>query len=1110
MKRFSPRIWAIALTAVFALQSTTSVFAATLDPSLESLPESSSSEWVEASEEVLESEQPEESQEGLESSAPETSAPQVIQKTPDVSQPDVSQPDVSQPEVSQPEVSESEKSQTPAAEPLEKPEEVAVLVVPGVPDTPADDGVTFYFQPVALADSYIVTLEDASVEPVLVETKIVSATDLETTEIDGKKLTQLNWNGLDLDPQKNYTLKLQAADSTNANAASDAVMAQVKAVAAPQDLQIVQNLASNDFTISWTEDVNTQLQYRILKDGIVLASQPSITAAEGKNSCTVTEAGNYAVQVVEQQQNELLYGAAATAVITVPQAPQGLTAVAGNQKVTLSWTASTEPDASTVIYRDGVEVETVTESTYEDAELTNGTEYAYTLRTVIGTGAEARYSEATEELKVIPARMDLEAPTLEVIEQKDLALVLNWNAVDADQYLIYRSETTPIVLEETNLLATVEKEVLTYTDTTAQVNRDYYYMVVAKRADETSKASETLSAQVKFAAPTGVSAKGGDTQVTLKWKANPMAKSYVISANGKKYVTKGTSYTVKGLPNNKTYSITVAACTTADGKGTCSSATKVSVKTAIKAPATPKNFKVKQGNLKMNVSWSASSGATAYEVFRYKTAVKKYVKVATVKTTSWTDKNIKSTSDYRYRVRAVRTAGGKTAYSGYTNTLIYKGVKTVGKVTGLSAKAGENKVELKWRKVSKADGYYVYRQNTKTKKYEKIGSTKTALSYKNTSVTNGTKYSYKVIAYENQKQRVIKNSPTIKVFSESYSSVVSATPKALIPSKTSGLKATQASQTKVTLKWSATKNATGYRVYRYNDSKKKYEVLRDTASLTTSDSKGIQLGKTYKYCVKAYRVVKNVRYYSPSASSAVSIKIQKKSAQELLREQALSTVMAINYKATLRNTASKYSSHGSSKSLGTVSKGTNVTILYRTINSRSKVRLPNGEICYIKSSNLNVKSNIYKANAYSNDLAEAFVNAKGYTSPTNYLVWLSTYTQRVFIFKGSKNKWDLVRSAPCASGKTSTPTPHGHYEVEYKDSRWYYGGGYHVNKPVTFTIPKNYPHGNAFHSRIYWNNGSLKDGTMSRPASNGCPRMPDSDISYLYNNVKLNSRVISF
>jgi hypothetical protein len=52
--------------------------------------------------------------------------------------------------------------------------------------------------------------------------------------------------------------------------------------------------------------------------------------------------------------------------------------------------------------------------------------------------------------------------------------------------------------------------------------------------------------------------------------------------------------------------------------------------------------------------------------------------------------------------------------------------------------------------VSRATGYQIYRLNTKTGKYEKLTTVKGAskCTYKNTKLTKGKSYTYKVRAYK--------------------------------------------------------------------------------------------------------------------------------------------------------------------------------------------------------------------------------------------------------------------------------------------------------------------------------------------------------------------------
>ena len=87
---------------------------------------------------------------------------------------------------------------------------------------------------------------------------------------------------------------------------------------------------------------------------------------------------------------------------TAPAAPTGLTATAGNQKVTLSWTANTESDLSKYrVYRSTTtgftpsssnQIAEPTANTYSDQNLTNDTTYYYKISAVDNAGNESGYS----------------------------------------------------------------------------------------------------------------------------------------------------------------------------------------------------------------------------------------------------------------------------------------------------------------------------------------------------------------------------------------------------------------------------------------------------------------------------------------------------------------------------------------------------------------------------------------------------------------------------------------------------------------------------------------------------------------------------------------------
>ena len=135
-----------------------------------------------------------------------------------------------------------------------------------------------------------------------------------------------------------------------------------------------------------------------------------------------------------------------------------------------------------------------------------------------------------------------------------------------------------------------------------------------------------------------------------------------------------------------------------------------------------------------------------------------------------------------------------------------------------------------------------------------------------------------------------------------------------------------------------------------------------------------------------------------------------------------------------------------------------------------------------------------------------FVNNRGYSSNTQYLVWANLATQKVNIFQGSKGKWKLIKVFRCASGARATPTPQGVTYVTYKQTKWKTDS--YVCKPIVRFYPNT---GYAFHSVLYKSDESgIKDGSIGFPVSHGCLRMKPSSIQWIYDNIPIKTTVVIY
>lgn len=173
---------------------------------------------------------------------------------------------------------------------------------------------------------------------------------------------------------------------------------------------------------------------------------------------------------------------------------------------------------------------------------------------------------------------------------------------------------------------------------------------------------------------------------------------------------------------------------------------------------------------KAKVKWKKQTGVTGYQIYRATSENGKYKKVKTVKgysnVTATLAANIGS-KPYYYKVRAYKTISGKNVYGEFS------AVKSCGPKAPSSTKAkacSGKKIKVSWKKVSAASGYEIYRATKQKGKYKKVATltSKSKVSFTDTSLKKGKKYYYKVRAY-----RLIKGK---KVYGP-YSAIVSAKAK---------------------------------------------------------------------------------------------------------------------------------------------------------------------------------------------------------------------------------------------------------------------------------------------------------------------------------------------
>ncbi len=234
---------------------------------------------------------------------------------------------------------------------------------------------------------------------------------------------------------------------------------------------------------------------------------------------------------------------------------------------------------------------------------------------------------------------------------------------------------------------------------------------------------------------------------------------------------------------------------------------------------------------KNKITWEETSRAAFYRVYRSKTEDGEYSLVKSTSGLSYTDTKAKVGQTYYYCVKAVR--------SNKTTSNTSKKVKLTCKLSRpkitLSNIKESGKIKVKWKKISKAKKYEVYRATSKKGKYSLIKTTKST-SLVNTSTKAGKRYYYKV--------RAIASKPAANsARSEGKSQLCMLSKPTLGTPKLN-------SDGKVILSWKSVSGTKNYYIYRSEKETGDYKRVATVKEKPYIDKKVVE-GKTYYYKIRA-------------------------------------------------------------------------------------------------------------------------------------------------------------------------------------------------------------------------------------------------------------------
>ncbi|MBQ3136821.1 MAG: fibronectin type III domain-containing protein [Clostridia bacterium] len=224
------------------------------------------------------------------------------------------------------------------------------------------------------------------------------------------------------------------------------------------------------------------------------------------------------------------------------------------------------------------------------------------------------------------------------------------------------------------------------------------------------------------------------TSVTLKWNKAKNAKGYQVSVkNGKKWKTvatvTSTTCKINKLKAGSKYTYRVKAYSKNGKKKVWAKKTKnISVLTA------PKKVSGLKGSISgktATLKWKKTTGATAYRVYQYNSAKKKWVELKKTTSLKTTVKKLEAGKTYKFAVKAYikkdKLSALSSSYATVSLTVKPDNISAL-KVTGKT----DSSVTLSWQKAKGATAYAVYKYNTSNGKWTTLIS-----STKNTAVTVG-------------------------------------------------------------------------------------------------------------------------------------------------------------------------------------------------------------------------------------------------------------------------------------------------------------------------------------------------------------------------------------
>ncbi len=415
---------------------------------------------------------------------------------------------------------------------------------------------------------------------------------------------------------------------------------------------------------------------------------------------------------------------------TPPPTPAGFTASGNNGSVSLSWSSSTGATSyslyrSTTSNGEGTTAyaSNLTTTSYTDPGVTNGTTYYYTVAAVNSAGTSAPSTEAS----ATPSGGGGGTPNTPVIQINAGGSAVAPFVADTDFDVGTAFSSTATIST-----AGVNNAAPAAVYQSVRWNSSFNYTIGGLTAGTSYvvrlhfvELSFTTSGSRKFnVAINGTTVLSAFDVYAQAGQNHALEKEFNATANGSGQIV--VAFSPGGADNP-------------DVAG-------IEIWTQPSPPGTPTNLVASAGNGQVSMTWTGSSDAASYNVYRGTSSNgESGTPIASnVTTTNFTDATVTNGTTYYYKVAAVNSAGT----SGLSNESSALPHVSIAPVPGTpTATAGFGSVSVAWGGSQGAASYNLYRATSAGGE----GSTPyvsglTATSYTDNAVTAGTTYFYKVAA----------------------------------------------------------------------------------------------------------------------------------------------------------------------------------------------------------------------------------------------------------------------------------------------------------------------------------------------------------------------------